>query len=338
MFSSVRRVCDAMSPRFVLAGRGVDRPLPGQEHEVALDDRLGVRPDGPGRLVGGDGVPHVPSWGPRIVVVSWRCRCCSRILAAGLLLLSPAPAAPSAVFHDLVIHGGRVMDPESGLDAVRDVGVSGGRIAAVSVDAARGPRPRSTRAVWSSRRASSTCTRTARTRRTTRCARPTASPRRSSSRSAPPTSIASTPSAREVAGELRRQRRPRPRADGGDGGPAGFLPPATARAATEPATDAQLEAIRRGVRAGLDAGRARGRAWASSTPRPRRAGRSSRCSARPRARALRARPHAPQRHEGAAQQHQRARGGAGRGRWSPARRCTSSTSTTSVGARRATSR
>ena len=32
---------------------------------------------------------------------------------------------------DLVLRGGRVIDPESGLDAVRDVAVANGRIAAV---------------------------------------------------------------------------------------------------------------------------------------------------------------------------------------------------------------
>ncbi len=31
-----------------------------------------------------------------------------------------------------MLHGGRVIDPESGLDAVRDVGVRDGRIAAIS--------------------------------------------------------------------------------------------------------------------------------------------------------------------------------------------------------------
>ncbi|HSR68791.1 MAG TPA: amidohydrolase family protein [Acidobacteriota bacterium] len=41
---------------------------------------------------------------------------------------------------DLVIEGGRVMDPESGLDGVRNVGISGGRIAAVSEEALRGTR------------------------------------------------------------------------------------------------------------------------------------------------------------------------------------------------------
>ena len=39
--------------------------------------------------------------------------------------------AASAGGWDLVLHGGRVIDPESGLDAVRDVAVADGRIAAV---------------------------------------------------------------------------------------------------------------------------------------------------------------------------------------------------------------
>ena len=37
-----------------------------------------------------------------------------------------------AADYDLVIHGGRVLDPETGLDAVRDVGINGNRIARVS--------------------------------------------------------------------------------------------------------------------------------------------------------------------------------------------------------------
>ena len=39
----------------------------------------------------------------------------------------------SAQQYDLVIANGRVMDPESGLDAVRHVGIRGGRIEAISV-------------------------------------------------------------------------------------------------------------------------------------------------------------------------------------------------------------
>ena len=46
-------------------------------------------------------------------------------------------AAQPATF-DLVIRGGRVVDPETGLDAVRNVGIAGGRIAAVSADALSG--------------------------------------------------------------------------------------------------------------------------------------------------------------------------------------------------------
>ena len=42
-----------------------------------------------------------------------------------------AAAQPAGPF-DIVLAGGRVMDPASGLDAVRDVGIRGGTIAAIS--------------------------------------------------------------------------------------------------------------------------------------------------------------------------------------------------------------
>lgn len=48
--------------------------------------------------------------------------------ALGLLASVPAAAAP----FDLVLRGGRVMDPESGLDGVRDVAIKDGKIAALS--------------------------------------------------------------------------------------------------------------------------------------------------------------------------------------------------------------
>ena len=48
-----------------------------------------------------------------------------------------APAARQQTF-DLVIAGGRVMDPESGLDGVRHVGINAGRIAAISSEALSG--------------------------------------------------------------------------------------------------------------------------------------------------------------------------------------------------------
>lgn len=56
--------------------------------------------------------------------------------ALSLLLLATvglaACAQPPAPEFDLVIQGGRVMDPETGLDAIRNVGITDGTIAAVS--------------------------------------------------------------------------------------------------------------------------------------------------------------------------------------------------------------
>ena len=45
---------------------------------------------------------------------------------------SAAPASAAAETFDLVVAGGRVVDPESGLDAVRHVGIRGGAVAAIS--------------------------------------------------------------------------------------------------------------------------------------------------------------------------------------------------------------
>jgi dihydroorotase len=50
--------------------------------------------------------------------------------AAGAAVFSRMPHALAATY-DLVIKGGRVIDPSLGIDAVRDVAVAGGRIAAV---------------------------------------------------------------------------------------------------------------------------------------------------------------------------------------------------------------
>ena len=46
----------------------------------------------------------------------------------------------SAQRFDTVIAGGRVMDPESGLDAIRNIGINGGKIAAVSTQPLSGQR------------------------------------------------------------------------------------------------------------------------------------------------------------------------------------------------------
>ena len=54
------------------------------------------------------------------------------------ILLSPIFL--SAQQYDVVIEGGRVLDPESGLDAVRNVGISEGRIARISANPLQGRR------------------------------------------------------------------------------------------------------------------------------------------------------------------------------------------------------
>jgi dihydroorotase len=59
---------------------------------------------------------------------------------AAFALCAAAPAVPSnaAAPFDLVLAGGRVLDPESGLDARRDVGLRAGRIEAVSPEPLEG--------------------------------------------------------------------------------------------------------------------------------------------------------------------------------------------------------
>jgi N-acyl-D-aspartate/D-glutamate deacylase len=56
------------------------------------------------------------------------------ILSALLVLALPAGAQT----FDVVLSGGRVMDPESGLDAIRNVGISNGKIARISADPLKG--------------------------------------------------------------------------------------------------------------------------------------------------------------------------------------------------------
>jgi N-acyl-D-aspartate/D-glutamate deacylase len=56
-------------------------------------------------------------------------------LAVIFFLRSHTAAAPTdELRYDLVITNGHVMDPESGLDAVRNIGITGGKIRAISVD------------------------------------------------------------------------------------------------------------------------------------------------------------------------------------------------------------
>jgi N-acyl-D-aspartate/D-glutamate deacylase len=58
------------------------------------------------------------------------------ILCACLIVASPAFAQN----YDLVIEGGRVMDPETGFDAVRNVGVSQGKVARIAAEKLAGKR------------------------------------------------------------------------------------------------------------------------------------------------------------------------------------------------------
>src|SRR6516165_10870559 len=55
--------------------------------------------------------------------------------AAGAAFLAGLPKALAATY-DLIIKGGRVIDPSLGLDAVRDIAIAGGRIAAIEASIA----------------------------------------------------------------------------------------------------------------------------------------------------------------------------------------------------------
>lgn len=61
-----------------------------------------------------------------------------RVILSICLLMFSVPLVAQA--YDLVIEGGRVMDPESGLDAVRNVGINGGSIARISIETLSGKR------------------------------------------------------------------------------------------------------------------------------------------------------------------------------------------------------
>lgn len=171
-----------------------------------------------------------------------------------VLLAGAAIARPAATEYDLVIHGGRVMDPESGLDAVREVGIVAGRIAAVSVAPLRGRAAIDARGL---------------------VVAPGFIDLHAHGQDAENYALraadgVTTALELEIgAGDVDRfyaDREGKALVNFGAsvghvpvrmavmGDPPGFLPPATARAATRPASDAQLEAIRAGVRAGLDRG------------------------------------------------------------------------------------
>src|ERR1700730_18879682 len=57
-----------------------------------------------------------------------------------LFFLELSSPIVSAQQYDLVLEGGRVMDPETGLDAVRNVGIRDGKIVRISSEALSGRR------------------------------------------------------------------------------------------------------------------------------------------------------------------------------------------------------
>lgn len=98
-----------------------------------------VRPDSP---LSTRTAPAPCSW-----VLLFRFSVRRALRSAPLLLLvlvsavcSPASEERAGDLYDLVIAGGRVIDPESGLDAVRHVGIRGERVAVVSEDPLNGER------------------------------------------------------------------------------------------------------------------------------------------------------------------------------------------------------
>ncbi|MDQ6827793.1 MAG: amidohydrolase family protein [Gemmatimonadota bacterium] len=60
------------------------------------------------------------------------------IAGIAVAFLSPSFALPQAPAYDVVIRNGRVIDPESGLDAIRNIAIRNGKIAAISTAALQG--------------------------------------------------------------------------------------------------------------------------------------------------------------------------------------------------------
>ena len=75
----------------------------------------------------GDGSVDGATRDPPSIMSAFRLWACIAFLALPALAVTAA-----AQDFDLVIRRGRVMDPESGLDEIRDVGIKGGTIQAVS--------------------------------------------------------------------------------------------------------------------------------------------------------------------------------------------------------------
>jgi dihydroorotase len=59
------------------------------------------------------------------------------LAAAGVAMAARVPRAVAQARYDLIIRGGRVIDPSARLDAIRDVAISAGRIAAIDASITR---------------------------------------------------------------------------------------------------------------------------------------------------------------------------------------------------------
>ncbi len=68
----------------------------------------------------------------------WKWAAPAVLLTATVVITAGSGASDGKETYDLVIANGRVMDPESGLDAVRNVGIRGGKIAVISTGALEG--------------------------------------------------------------------------------------------------------------------------------------------------------------------------------------------------------
>src|SRR5258708_24276573 len=68
----------------------------------------------------------------------WKWAAAVLLLGAAFGMSARTSATNGAEIYDLVIANGRAMDPESGLDAVRNLGIRGGKIAVVSSEALQG--------------------------------------------------------------------------------------------------------------------------------------------------------------------------------------------------------
>src|SRR5437899_12670507 len=64
----------------------------------------------------------------------WKWAAALLLVAAAVALTVGSGASNGTEAYDVVIANGRVMDPESGLDAIRNVGIRGGKIVAISTE------------------------------------------------------------------------------------------------------------------------------------------------------------------------------------------------------------